>query len=86
MVARAGFRHYLLPSRDKVASYPGKPVTRSRGRFTTATQATLLDSLHRRHVSRALGFPSFPCALLKREEAEEGFRYAPPAKLPKAPE
>jgi hypothetical protein len=74
-------RDVLAVLRDGAALDP-VPVFREPG----ATQATLLEGLHRWHVSRALGFPTIPCALLNRAEAEEGFCYAPPAKLPKASE
>ncbi len=48
-------------------------------------QASLLDGLHRWHVSQALGFPSIPCIFLSREDAEVGFRYLPPATVLTAP-
>ena len=66
-------RDVLAVLRDEAALDPVS-VFREPG----AVQATLLDGLHRWHVSRALGFPSIPCTLLSREEAEVGFRYSVP--------
>jgi hypothetical protein len=66
-------RDLLAVLRDGAALEP-VPVFREPG----AAQATLLDGLHRWHVSRALGFPSIPCTLLSREEAKDGFRYSTP--------
>jgi hypothetical protein len=65
-------RSLLAGLREGVALDPA-PVFREPG----AAQATLLDGLHRWHVSKALGFCAIPCTYLSREEAEEGFGYSP---------
>ena len=64
-------RDLLAVLRDGAALDP-VPVFRDPG----ATQATLLDGVHRWHVSRALGFSSIPCTYLSREDAEVGYRYS----------
>jgi hypothetical protein len=46
-------------------------------REPSAAQATLLDGLHRWHVSKELGFSAIPCAYLSREDAEICYRYSP---------
>jgi hypothetical protein len=51
---------------------PAVPVFRD----PAASQATVLDGVHRFRASEAVGFRSLPCTLLSRAHAEAGFDYS----------